>query len=297
MSTPMSADAWRNALRIEGVTKIVEMKSWKTHNRDGATGKAFGPVHGALIHHTAGVSSTMSTFVYNGTTALPGPLCHDFLAKDGTLYLVGHGRTNHAGTTTPAVRDAFIADKAPTTQRTQGSETVDANDFLYGLEIENKGDGKDPYPAVQYAVAVKWAAARLRYHGWTANSAWGHKEITTRKIDPSFDMVKFRKDVAAVLAVPAGKPVTPATPPKTTTPTKGDSVSLSKADLAAVAKAVLTTDGLVKAPSNDPNVKTNQYWQAGSLLSTSVANTNKLIAMVSELTAKVDALTEKVEGT
>ena len=85
------------------------------------------------------------------------------------------------------------------------------------------------------AVARRWAAARLRYHGWTANSAWGHKEITTRKIDPSFDMVKFRKDVAALLARPAGaKP--PVTAPPVVKPPAGDTKAVPVAELAAVKK-------------------------------------------------------------
>jgi hypothetical protein len=144
-------------------------------------------------------------------------VCHDFLAKDGTLYVVGHGRTNHAGTTTPAVRDAIIAEQTPANQRTIGSETVDANDFLFGLEIENKGDGKDPYPAIQMDVAVRWATAIARFYGWGRNSVWGHGEITTRKVDPSFSMPTFRGRVADRLVInplnpaPAPAPSAPAT--------------------------------------------------------------------------------------
>jgi hypothetical protein len=160
----------------------------------------------------------MADFVYKGTSALPGPLCHDFLAKDGTLYLVGNGRTNHAGSVTPAVKAAIIAEDKPASQRSQGAETVDGNDFLYGIEIENRGNGTDPYPPAQYDVAVRWAAARARYHGWSANSVWGHKEITMRKIDPSFDMIKFRKDVAARLSKPATAPTVPVAVPVVTAP-------------------------------------------------------------------------------
>lgn len=240
MATPMSAGAWENALRIEGITKIVKMPGWSTHNRDDETGKTFGPVHGVVIHHTAGVGEGMANFCYKGTSALPGPLCHDFLAKDGTLYLVGHGRTNHAGTTTQAVKNAFIADKAPTgAERRQVPENVDGNDFLYGIEIENKGDSKDPYPAAQYEVAVRWAAARLRFHGWSANSAWGHKEITGRKIDPSFDMVKFRKDVAARLSKHPSAPTTPA-------PSKPATVSIPKAELDALKKSLAALTKIVE---------------------------------------------------
>lgn len=235
MATPMSADAWLNCLRIEGITKIVQMPKWKTHNRDAATGKPFGPVHGVVIHHTAGVGPGMAGLCYHGTASLPGPLCHDFLAKDGTLYLVGHGRTNHAGTVTPAVKAAIIAEDKPASQREQGAETVDGNDFLYGLEIENRGDGKDPYPAAQYDVAVRWAAARARYHGWSAQSVWGHKEITTRKIDPSFPMSTFRTAVAARLASHPSAPATPTTPTVPTTPPRTlESTGLGMTDYTAV---------------------------------------------------------------
>lgn len=240
MATPMSSGGWENALRIEGITKIVKTPGWATDGRDKATGKTFGPVHGALIHHTAGRDSLK--LVQEGTSALPGPLCHDYLAKDGTLYLIGTGRTNHAGTCTPAVRDAIIAEKTPVSSMRNGTESVDANDFLYGLEIENLGDGKDPYPAVQYAVAVKWAAARLRYHGWGANSAWGHKELTTRKIDPSFDMTKFRKDVAALLKIKPGttpKPPAPTTPPPAKPPTT-KAVPVAELDALKKSLAALT---------------------------------------------------------
>lgn len=192
----MSADQWLAALRAEGITKIVQMPDWRTHNRNHKG--AWGEVHGIVVHHTAGVGSWMADYCYSGTSSLPGPVCHEFLAKDGTLYLVGHGRANHAGTTTQNVYDSILReDMHP--PRPSGAETLDGNRFLYGLEIENKGDGKDPYPAAQYDVAVRWAAARARVHGWTAGSVRGHKEITTRKIDPSFSMDTFRGDVEARL--------------------------------------------------------------------------------------------------
>ena len=199
MSTPWTFSERLAAYRAEGIAKIVVMSGAQTHNRDAATGRTFGPVHGVTIHHTAGVGSGMAQFCYNGNPSLPGPLCHDFLAKDGTLYVVGHGRTNHAGTVTPAVKAAIINEQAPASQKNVGSETEDGNDFLHGLEIENLGNGSDPYPAQQYEVAVRWAAAHARHYGWSVNSVWGHKEITSRKIDPSFNMNTFRSAVGARL--------------------------------------------------------------------------------------------------
>jgi len=205
MATAMSPDGWLRALKSEGIINVVQMRNWKTHNRDAATGKPFGPVHGLAIHHTAGTGSGMAQFCYNGTSALPGPLCHDFLAKDGMLYLVGNGRTNHAGTVADTAKQAILADTMPmkSTFSPDAAEPHDGNDFLYGIEIENKGDGKDPYPTRQYDVAVRWAAARCRYHGWSAGSIAGHKELTRRKIDPSFSMPQFRRDVAERLTHPA----------------------------------------------------------------------------------------------
>lgn len=239
MATPWTFEQRLAAYRAEGITDVVVMSGAKTHNRDDETGRAFGPVHGVTIHHTAGVSSGMKDVIYNGVTGLPGPLAQDFLAKDGTLYVVGHGRCNHAGSVTAAVKASIIAEREPNlTDRTVGSETEDGNDFLYGLEIENEGDGSDPYPAKQYDVAVRWAAAHLRHHGWVQNSAWGHKEITGRKIDPSFSMDTFRDRVQAQLA---GS-------------NQEEEVALDKADVTTIAN----TDDVFRSP--DDATSDNKFW-------------------------------------
>lgn len=250
MATPMNADAWLNALRREGVKDIVQMKDWRTRNRNHKG--MWGPVHGALIHHTAGAGENLAEYCYFGSTDLPGPVCHDFLAKNGTLYLVGHGRTNHAGTITDGARSRILDERMPmdSTFRPGSVERHDGNASLYGLEIENRGDGKDPYPDHQYDVAVRWAAARCRYHGWTAGSVAGHKEVTRRKIDPSFDMAKFRRDVQARLDG------------------KEEDMALSDTDIRKIADAVydkiMRTDG-VPAPEDaadyDPDPKSSRhYW-------------------------------------
>src|SRR3546814_16205578 len=64
----------------------------------------------------------------------------------------------------------------------------------------------DPWPAVQYQAMVKSAAAICRYYGWSEKSTIGHLEWSDWKIDPrGFTMAKFRADVKAALALPAGK--------------------------------------------------------------------------------------------
>ncbi|WP_030853369.1 peptidoglycan-binding protein [Streptomyces griseus] len=92
MATPLSADKLLKALRDEGL-HVVEHRSWRTNNRNHKG--PWGPTHGVMIHHTvtSGTSSSVE-LCYNGHSALPGPLCHGVIAKDGTVYLVGNGRAN-----------------------------------------------------------------------------------------------------------------------------------------------------------------------------------------------------------
>ena len=210
MATPLSASAMLTVLRDEGLT-VHEHTGWRTHNRDSATGKTFGPVHGVLIHHTAGHGDR--EICYKGRSDLPGPLCHSWLGKTDGLWMIGSGRANHAGLVDLDVVNALIAEKSPLPRDDQAN--ADGNDCLYGLEIENLGNGKDPYPAAQYRQAVLWAAALCRTHGWSEKSIAGHKEVQPGKIDPSFDMDVFRADVKKQLATkPGGKP-TPAPTPST----------------------------------------------------------------------------------
>lgn len=270
MSQPMSAAQWLAALRAEGITDIVEMPGWKTHNRN--EGRAWGEVHGVAIHHTAGVGTGMADYCYRGSAALPGPLCQDFLAKDGTLYLVGNGRCNHAGTIAANAHQAF-ADESfsqKATFKPDAQEPYDGNRELYGLEIENRGDGIDPYPQVQYDVAVRWAAARCRVHGWTSGSVAGHKEVTRRKTDPSFSMPLFRVDVDARL--------------NSHSPSEGPDMAITNADVVKI----LTTDGIVPAPSTAPDRETNPFWNVASHLATVTSTATRALDEVRQLRGQVE---------
>ncbi|MEU7240345.1 N-acetylmuramoyl-L-alanine amidase [Streptomyces sparsogenes] len=210
MATPLTAAAMLTALKAEGLT-VHEHEGWRTHNRDAATGKSFGPVIGVLIHHTAGHGD--KEICFNGRSDLPGPLCHAWLGKTAGLWMIGNGRANHAGLVDLDVIQALIAEKSPLPHDDQAN--ADGNDCLYGLEIENLGNGKDPYPAAQYRQAVLWAAALCRAHGWTERSIAGHKEVQPGKIDPSFDMDIFRADVKKQLTSKPGGTPTPAPTPST----------------------------------------------------------------------------------
>ncbi|GAA2238587.1 hypothetical protein GCM10010232_26720 [Streptomyces amakusaensis] len=202
MATPLTADAFVRALRDEGV-RVREHPDWKTRNRN-HKGR-WGPVHGVMLHHTAGRDSL--ALCRDGTRSLPGPLCIGLISKDGTVHLLGHGRTNHAGDGSAALLAAVRAGaRAPARP---GPDAVDGNAHFYGFEIENLGDGRDPYPAVQLDAAERVSAAVCRAHGWSAESVVAHKEWTRRKIDPSFSMTGMRGRVATRLRAegPPPKPV------------------------------------------------------------------------------------------
>ncbi|MGI5455615.1 N-acetylmuramoyl-L-alanine amidase [Streptomyces sp. CA-249302] len=230
MATPLTAAQMLAALKAEGLT-VHEHTGWTTHNRDAATGKSFGPVIGVLIHHTAGHGD--KELCYNGRSDLPGPLCHAWLGKTDGLWTIGNGRANHAGAVDLDVLDALREEQSPLP--TDNQANADGNDCLYGLEIENLGNGKDPYPDEQYRQAVLWATAICRAHGWSEKSVAGHKEVQPGKVDPSFDMDDFRADVKKQLATTATK-----TSPAPTKPTKPTKASKPRVDLSRLVAAAKT---------------------------------------------------------
>nr|WP_129842621.1 N-acetylmuramoyl-L-alanine amidase [Streptomyces sp. RFCAC02] len=197
MATPLSADAILKALKDEGV-KVVEHKNWRTHNRNGAG--AWGPVHGVMVHHTVTTGTDASVdLCYDGRSDLPGPLCHGVIAKDGTLYLVGHGRANHAGAGDGDVLDAVIAEAS---LPADNEADTDGNTHFYGWECVNLGDNKDPWPAEQVEAIVRASAAVCRAHGWGKDgdtSVIGHLEWQPGKIDPRGPGITM-KDVRARVA-------------------------------------------------------------------------------------------------
>jgi len=215
MAAPLSANQMVAALKKEGLTVhevTVGDKSWRSNTRTAAT-RPWGPVNGVMMHHTASGSTGIVEYCFKGSAALPGPLCHAVIDKKGEVWMVGHGRTNHAGGGDPDVLAAVIAESyitnPPHTDKHEGEAgAVDGNTRFYGFECVNQGDGKDPWPAAQYQAMVKAASALCRAHeDWHEKSVIGHKEWSDWKSDPkaSWTMADFRKDVKACLAVAAGK--------------------------------------------------------------------------------------------
>lgn len=232
MATPLSADRLVRALKDEGV-KVVEYKSWRTHNRNSRG--AWGPVHGVMIHHTVTTGTQSSVdLCYRGRSDLPGPLCHGVIAKDGTVYLVGNGRANHAGAGDGDVLRAVIDERD---LPADNEANTDGNARFYGFECVNLGDGKDPWPPEQVEAIVRAAAAICRAHGWGKKgntSVIGHLEWQPGKIDPrgpGISMADVRRRVAERLKHPAGW--NPGTTPEE------DDMALSAEDIDRIADAVV----------------------------------------------------------
>lgn len=189
--------------------------------------------------------------------------------------MVGYGRTNHGGTFAQNAHDAVVKESA-VHPRPDVAEPVGANARYYGIEIENLGNGKDPYPVAQYDAAVRWAAAICRAHGWSAQSVIGHKEGTRRKIDPSFDMDVFRDAVAARLAHPADW-----------NPQEDDDMPTA----IEIADAVLTRDGKITIPGA---AATNPTYTLASTQTEILKRIDRLNALLSAQKSTIDELVKAV---
>lgn len=218
MSDPLTYSRFVSALRGAGL-KVVEVptggKSPAVHNRN-AVG-AWGPVHGVMIHHTVtkGTANTVE-ICRKGYEGLPGPLCHGVIAKDGTVYVVGYGRANHAGKGDSDVLNAVKAESYASVPPAANQANVDGNPHFYGFEAENLGDGRDPWPDAQLLAIEKVSAAICKAHGWTEKSTIGHLEWQPGKPDPrGFTMAGMRGRIRKRLAGEAPAPKPPAPKPPT----------------------------------------------------------------------------------
>ncbi|MFC8491771.1 N-acetylmuramoyl-L-alanine amidase [Streptomyces sp. NPDC057235] len=291
MAVPMTADQWLNALLEEGVTDIVEMPGWRTHNRNHVA--AFADVHATMVHHTAGEGSGLPAWCYDGSSDLPGPLCHDYLARTGRLYLVGSGRANHAGRVARNAYDAVLNERPD--HPAPGPDELDGNAVSYGMECENSGEAGRDWPKVQYDVAVRVQAARCRFHGWSADSIWAHKEATTRKpLDPRIDMNQFRRDVAERLAHPASW-----SPGDTTTPPPEEDDMPTAAEVAQAVMAYRIDDPRTAGTQHVP-LKDVLWWTGANAAQANAAMTG-MVAAIKALAAQVgrdvdtDAVVDAVE--
>lgn len=145
--------------------------------------------HGQLNHWTAmsrsvSVAAQVRILRY-GYSSLPGPLCFGSPTRDGHLWIIGWGNTNHAGAGDQQVWDAIRAsrfDGSPVAN----DESVDGNQGLYGWECQfHPNDGI--FPDEMLEVNMLGAAAVAEAHGWgpkeAAQSMADHYEWAARKWD------------------------------------------------------------------------------------------------------------------
>lgn len=249
MAVPMTPDEFVNALRAEGC-RVVTVGEWRTRSRSTGGVRPWGPVYGVINHHTVTRGAAESVRIcYDGYAGLPGPLSQIVVTKDGTVHVLSVGRCNHAGGGDPnvlqAVKDERYTDRPPVPQ--VGNATgVDGNAHFYGLECENMGDGKDPWPAAQVEAMVRANAAIERFYRWTEKSSIAHREWSKDKSDPSGPgmpaMPEFRARIKERLAhAPSWSPSAP-TPPTTGTPmTKPDRLLAMRAENLTLLKDIPQT--------------------------------------------------------
>lgn len=213
-TTPMTPAQWKSQLKKFSVPfRVIGDFEAPTSGRDDETGKVFGPVFGAMIHHTGSDSpdAVNRDLVDKGRSDLPGPLAQSGLNDDGVIDLITWKRANHAGGGDPdvlaAVKAESYGDYPPQPDKHQGEAgAVDGNDSFYGLETYYW----KVLTKLQYKSMVGWAAAICDFHGWSAKSAIGHKEWSDWKPDPNLiDMKVFRRDVAARMVAVNAEPEGP----------------------------------------------------------------------------------------
>lgn len=137
-----------------------------------------------LVHHTASNrnSGNMPSLgiVRDGRPGIPGPLSQVLLGRDGTVRMIADGYANHAGYGGPRA----------------GIPANQGNTYALGIEAENNGIG-EPWPKEQLNAYYRLCAALMDWLRINdVNKVIGHKEWTSRKIDPAgIDMDKFRANV------------------------------------------------------------------------------------------------------
>lgn len=159
-------------MRDSGLT-VTAYKYWET------TGRSSDVDYWAEIAHHTAATVDIDNMLINGRSDLPGPLCNFALHDDGTWVLIASGRANHAG-----------------------EGTITSSESI-GVEATGPHGYPDTYgPAAfhNYAEYEVGSACILAVLGGEVGDLYGHKETARplgRKIDPYFDMGKFRSGVAA----------------------------------------------------------------------------------------------------
>lgn len=286
MSTPMTASQIKAQLRKWDVP-FKEYKSWSTHNR-GNRGTGWGPVNGFMVHHTGSDGADQRSFLYNGSSALPGPLCHFNIDKNGTVNLIGWGRANHAGGGDPNVFNKVVSENYSGILKPHYHEgesgAMDGNSRFYGVEISYSGS--HGMSAAQYNSLLKLGAAICDFHGWSAKSVIAHGEWSDWKWDPGYapskmmDMNAVRNDISDTLN-------------HKTKPVEDKPVSDPVEKKSANYKDVWESDSA--EPPAGHKTAANPTWWPMSILKGAYEMAEKAFKNTEEIIKRLDALEKKVK--
>ena len=161
-------------LQLAGVN-AVGVPGWQDRR---SSDKGFEPV-GYMNHHTAGTNSLK----YVTDRAL----VQFHTAKNGVVSVVSQGRTGHPGKGSNLVLQEVREARAqgPDAYPRRLKDDAYGYRWFWGNEVENKGDGTDPYPDAQVESLMMLAAAIFVLQGWQNEPGRmvDHREWTRRKID------------------------------------------------------------------------------------------------------------------
>ncbi len=164
-------------LRAAGLT-VVEEPGWRS--------RSAGPMSpvGVMLHHTAGRDSRRLIIDRN--------LSQIYIPKSGVVHCCAAGRSHHAGIGVADVlararhRQAPAGDARTVYGISGGRGDTNGNPHFWGIEVENLGDGRDPYPLRQLHATWVTSAVLLHMAGRPAECAIHHREWTSRKVDMSY---------------------------------------------------------------------------------------------------------------
>jgi hypothetical protein len=141
------------------------------HTSAHQSGRNGAPILAAVVHSTAGVNS-LDWLKRNPR----GVSAHVLIRKDGYIYQLvpDHMAAHHCGHSQIRLR-----------QRIYGRTTTpNANQITLGAELENRNDGRDPYPDEQIMALGWWLAQKARAYPNVA--LLKHADIDTNdKTDPA----------------------------------------------------------------------------------------------------------------
>lgn len=125
---------------------------------------------------------------------LPGPLYHFIIDHEGNGYRTAENATytHNAGQVDPVALQLMREDKEPLSMPARRG----ANGNKNTIGIAMVRSGRKPPTVNMTKTLRKLCKSLCDDHGWSYNRVVGHKEMTSRKIDPSqFNMATLRDDL------------------------------------------------------------------------------------------------------